>query len=201
MKKLALTTLTVGLVAGLAVPGLAETTATPAAGLTYARARGASDARTYAVPPEIKARRAQWLAARADWQKHREALRPLWRRAKILKLELRILLLRNKIDKKAILAKVKQIADVKGKLMSERILFRLAMKQKYPELSRFRRGFRHGWRGRGRGAPGFRRGGPGFRRGWRHGPRFHRGPRPRSSVPGPMLSGRGPMAPGPGPMM
>jgi Spy/CpxP family protein refolding chaperone len=216
MKKLALTTLTVGLAAGLAVPALAETTAAPAASLTYARARSASDARSVPVPPEVKAIRDQMVKARADWQKHREAMRPLRRQAYILKLELKILMLRAKLDKKAILAKVKQIADLKGKIMAKRVFFRLAMKKKYPALARFR-GFRgRGWRGRGgrgpcfrgggprgwsggrfrgrgfRGGPGFKRGGPGFRRG---GPGFRRG------GPGPMRGGQGPMPGGPGPMM
>jgi Spy/CpxP family protein refolding chaperone len=201
MKKLALSALTVGLVAGLAVPGLAETTTTPSASLTYARARGGGDARPYVVPPEVKAYRAQWLKVRADWKKHWEAMRPLKRQALILRLELRILLLKEKIDNKAVLAKVKQIADVKGKLMAERIFFRLAMKQKYPQLNRFRGRWGHGYRGRHWGGHGFRGGPGGPGRGWRRGPRFRGGPGPMSDAPGPRFSGPGPMAEGSGPMM
>ncbi len=206
MKKLALTVVVGGLTAAMAVPAMAATTTAPPASMTYARAASTRDA----TPPgyaDFKARRALWLKVRADWRKHREAMRPLRRRSLILKLELRILMLREKLDQKAILAKVKQISDVRGQIMAQRIFFRLAMKKKYPELGR-------GWRGR----RGFRRGGPCFGpgggRGWRGGPGyrgrgyrgrgyrgrgFHRGPGMGPGPMGPMSSAgpAGPMGPGP----
>lgn len=196
MKKLALSLVVGGLAAAVAVPAMATTTTAPPASLTYARAGSTRDA----TPPgyaRFKARRDLWRKVRADWVKHREAMRPLWRQALILKLELKILMLREKLDKQAILAKVKQIADVKGQVMAKRIFFRLAMKKKYPELGRGwrgRRGFRRGGPCFGPGGgPGWR-GGPGFRgRGFR-GRGFHRGP---GMGPGPMgpMSSAGPMGP------
>ena len=129
--------------------------------------------------------RAQLFAARADWLKHYQAMTPLRNRKRVLRLELRILLLKTPVNMNQVAAKVKQINDVRGKITVERIKFRLAMKKKYPELNRWRgrgfgvnRGFRRGHRGYG-----FRRGGcpggPGGRGGWGRGSGFRGGPGPR----------------------
>ncbi|MBU1741126.1 MAG: hypothetical protein KKC37_06240 [Proteobacteria bacterium] len=185
MKKLALSMVVGGMAAAVAVPALATTTTAPPASLTYARAASTGDA---AAPgyARFKARRDLWLKVRADWKKHRKGMWPLKRQARILGLELKILMLREKTDQRAIMAKVKQIADLKGKIMTKRIFFRLAMKKKYPELGR---AFGRGWRGH----RGFRSGGPCFRRGGGPGWRGHRGYRGRGfrGGPGPM----GPMGP------
>lgn len=79
----------------------------------------------YAQSPQIQ----------AEWLKHRMAVLPLMRRLWALKLELRILLLKDKLNVKAVTAKVKQIAAQKGKVMLQRILFKVALRKKYPQMA------------------------------------------------------------------
>ncbi|MBU0514732.1 MAG: hypothetical protein KJ621_08160, partial [Proteobacteria bacterium] len=79
----------------------------------------------YAQPQQIQ----------AEWLNHRMAVLPLQRRLWVLKLELRILLLKDKLNVRAVTAKVKQIAAQKAKVMLKRVLFKAALRQKYPELA------------------------------------------------------------------
>jgi len=96
---------------------------------------------------------AAWYAKRqkirADWIKHRMAMVPLKRQLWILKLELKMLLLRDKVNVAAVKAKIQQIAAQKAKIMLQKVMFKLAMRKKYPKLALFRgyRGWRRGWRG------------------------------------------------------
>lgn len=154
MKKIALAVLAAGLALSVSVPAMAQSgTKGAKPGLNYDRGPQSAAYRAWIV--QRQKMRAQWAGWRMERYKFRLSLEPLRTKKRILKMELKILLLKTPVNMSAVTAKIRQIAAIKTKMALVRIKFFLSMKKKYPELAR-RLKMRRGWGRRGRGRAGFR---------------------------------------------
>lgn len=128
----------------------------------------------------------QAKAFRAEVKKFYDDNQTLRQEVRSKRLELRALMINPKSTKESLLAKQKEMFQLRDQLATKRLIFRKDLQTKYPELAKFGwgRGFNRG-HGRGDFGPGYGRGGygprhgrgdfgPGYGRGG-YGPRHGRG--------------------------
>ena len=95
------------------------------------------------------------------WQKHYKDTADLWQKVWLAKNEMAVLMMNPKTSKEEALKKHKEVHKLKGELHEKKLIFRLDLKEKFPEMQRYLGGRGYGY-GMGMGRHGMMGGGMGM---------------------------------------
>lgn len=95
------------------------------------------------------------------WLKHYADTTDLWQKVWLAKNEMTVLMMNPKTSKEEALKKQKELHKLKGELHEKKLIFRFALKEKFPEMHQYMGGHGYGY-GMGMGRHGMMGGGMGM---------------------------------------